>query len=496
MHQHDDPATMLRRARPDTDAEDAPLDLDAVFKAGYRARRRSRALVGGGATAAVAGLAAVLVLSLGGAPAPQEYPAGDGFDFDPATAGYSGPAPDVWDQRQPALDESLRDAFGGLAVDSGFLDEGRLDYDRPSDDEIRAAMDEGAGYYSALSELGYHDLPLQFGPWNDTGNSGQVYLRGLIARDGDEEAEQTSFTVNALAPGGWTAEPGPTGDVAFPQHLISDEASWTGDAPEFTTEELDDGRTLMTADHGCALEAAVVYPNGSALRSSWDLDCEGQGREMAVEDLRDAMLAMPQIEYDTSELVPVDELLDIPAGWPYDEAWPGAARDDMQASMDAIAEVLDAAYPGVELRSADAVQRGIMSGPVRRDYDGTFALPLADDAGYAVTANVVYTLPGGWLPGLPPPTTGSDPYLLSCDDGDDKDDICEETEVDGRTVATRVFDIGDSHSYWVAVFDPDGWAVTFSTNFEGEIDGYGLEDVIELAAALPAPVYDPAEYDR
>ncbi|MEU5871076.1 hypothetical protein AB0A73_05875 [Glycomyces sp. NPDC047369] len=493
MDQHDDTAVLLRQARPDTGAEDAPLDLDAVVRAGYRARRHSRAVLGG-ATAGVAGLAAVLVLSLGGLPGRQEFPAGTPLGFDPATAGYLGPAADTWDRRQPDLDEALRDAFGDLAVDSGFLDEDRLDYDRPSDDEIRGAMDEGTGYYSALGELGYHGLPLQFGPWTDTGNSGQVYLRGLISRDGDEEAERSSFTVNALAPGGWTADPGPTGDVAFPQHLISDEASWTGDAPEFTTEELDDGRTLMVADHGCALEAAVVYPNGSALRSSWDLDCEGQGREMDVEDLKDAMLAMPQIEYDTSELVPVDELLDVPPGWPRDEAWPAGAAGDVQATMDGAADAIGALHPGVHVLDAAAGQRGDVGAPVVRVFDGAFALPLVDAADIPVTANVTYFLPGGWLPGLPPETTSPEPYLLDC--AGDKDDVCEETEVDGRTVATSVFGVYDSHSYEVVVFDPAGWAVSFTTSFEGELDGYGYEDLIALAAALPAPVYDPAEYDR
>ncbi|WP_335987841.1 hypothetical protein [Glycomyces sp. MUSA5-2] len=493
MDQHDDTATLLRRARPDTGAEDAPLDLDAVVKAGYRARRRSRAALGS-ATAAIACLAAVLVFSLGGVPGRQEFPAGAPLGFDPAMAGYLGPAADTWDRRQPELDEALRDAFGDLAVDSGFLDEDQLEYDRPSDDEIRDAMGEGTGYYGALSELGYHDLPLQFGPWTDTGNSGQVYLRGLVSRDGDEEAERSSFTVNALAPGGWTAEPGPTGDVAFPQHLISDEASWTGEAPEFTTEELDDGRTLMVADHGCALEAAVVYPNGSALRSSWDLDCEDQGREMDVEDLKDAMLAMPQIEYDTSELVPVDELLDIPPGWPRDGSWPFEAHDDAKSTMDEVEDKLDALHPGVEQHDAAAGQRGDAEGSVLRVYEGAFTLPIADEADVPVGVDVTYTLPGGWLPGLAPETTGPEPYLLSCEG--DKDDDCEETEVDGRTVATGVFSVGDHHSYEIVAFDPAGWAVTLTTGFQGEIEDLSLEDLVELTAALPAPVYDPAEYER
>lgn len=29
----------------------------------------------------------------------------------------------------------------------------------------------------------------------------------------------------------------------------------------------------------------------------------------------------------------------------------------------------------------------------------------------------------------------------------------------------------------------------------GMVDGYGLEELTALAAALPAPVYDPAEFE-
>ncbi len=184
-------------------------------------------------------------------------------------------------------------------------------------------MDElDLDYTGALAdEFGLHpDTPLLFNARSDTGNGGQVYLKSYAAHEGDEEGDQPGLKLEAMLPGGWTAEPGPTGDVAFPQHLISDQASWTDQAPEFATEDLGDGRTLMTADHGCAYEAAVVYPNGSALRTSWDLDCEGQGREMALGDLRDAMLAMPEIDFDTTGLTPVEDLIEFPDAWVLDES--------------------------------------------------------------------------------------------------------------------------------------------------------------------------------
>jgi hypothetical protein len=46
------------------------------------------------------------------------------------------------------------------------------------------------------------------------------------------------------------------------------------------------------------------------------------------------------------------------------------------------------------------------------------------------------------------------------------------------------------------VYDPAGWAVAFETGFKGTIEGFTFEEIIELAASLPAPVYDPAEYER
>jgi hypothetical protein len=503
MNLRDETGTLFRQARPDTTPKDAALDIDAVMRDGYRARRRGFAVIGGAASAGVAAVAAVLALSLGvtapvGEP-DREIPAAEPFDFDPAHAGYPGPLyQGTLDDPRRELDPAAKAAFGDLAVEGGFLEAGALDYERPSDEAIAAVMEEqDIDYDEALSELHYQDLALQFTPWNSPGNGGQVYLRGYVARDGDEEAERSAFTITAMLPGGWTAEPGPTGDHAFPQHLISDEASWTDGAPQFTEEELDDGRTLFIADHGCALEAAVLYPNGSALRSSWDLDCDGQDRELSVEDLREGMLAMPQVEYDTSELRPIGELLDFPPGWAWDEEWEGAAAADARASFEAAVGVLDAAHPGIGAQSADANQGSFGEQLARRTYAGYYVMPFSDVSGHPVHLSVNYYLPGGWLPGLPPEGSSAELYLLDCGGpGDGKDDVCETTEVDGRTVTTRSFGIGEHQSYWTVVYDPAGWAVEVSTSFEGPIEGYDLDHVVELAASLPAPVYDQAEYER
>lgn len=498
-------ATVFTQARPDEPTPETALDLKRVMREGYRARRRHRAVVGGSAATGVCAVAAVLALSLTGLPepdtdtdtdteVPQQFPAAD-FGFDPALAGY--PA-DTWDWgvAQPELQEAANDVLGTLAIEAGFLDAAALEYDMPSEDEIQAAMAEyGLGYYGAISELGYHDHPLQFSDWNIPGNGGQVQLRGYIARDGDEEADRPSITVTAMQPGGWIAEPGPTADVAFPQHLIGDEASWSEAVPELTTEDLDDGRTLIVADHGCALEALVVYPNGSALKSTWDVDCEGQGRELTVEQLSAAMLAMPQIEYDTSELRPVTELVEVPAPWPWDEEWETEASADAEASFETATAVIDAAFPGTELTSFQPNQHDYNDYAVRV-YTADYSMPFEDDMG-EVHANVLYYLPGGWLPGLPPEGSSDEAYLLDCGGpNDDKPDVCEESEVDGRMVATRTWGLGDNVSTWVAVYDPAGWAVMFETMVVGEIDGYAHEDLVSLAASLPAPVYDPAEYER
>jgi hypothetical protein len=89
-------------------------------------------------------------------------------------------------------------------------------------------------------------------------------------------------------------------------------------------------------------------------------------------------------------------------------------------------------------------------------------------------------------------------YLLDCGGpADVTNDVCEETEVDGRTVATRTSGPGEEAvSTQVVVFDPSGWAVSLGTLAEGDLDGYALDDLVALATSLPAPVYDPAEYER
>lgn len=503
MNPQDDVATVFAEARPDDPPPRTALDVKQLMRAGYRARRRNRTAIAGAAVAGACAVAAVLTLSVTGLPGGtedverQQFSADEEFGFDPAWAGYPGDQTGEWGVAQPELQEAATAVFGDLAVEGGFLDAERLEEEPPSDAEVETLMEEhGLDYFEARSELGFHNLPLQFEPWTSAGNGGQVRLRGYNATDGDEEALRPAFTVTALQPGGWTAEPGPTGDVEFPQHLISDEASWTNDAPEFTTEDLDDGRTLMVADHGCALEAVVVYPNASALKSTWEVNCEGQGRELTVEQLSTAMLAMPQIEYDTSELQPIAGLVDVPPDWPYSEEWETEAAPDAEASIDAATAVLDGAFPGVELTAFQPNQADPgFSG--RRAYAADYRMPFEDASGYPVHAHVRYYLPGGWLPGLPPEGSSPEFYLLDCGGpGDDKDDVCEETEVDGRMVVTRTWGLGDSVSTWVAVYDPAGWAVEFNTSAEGGVDGYAHGDLVALAASLPAPVYDPQEYER
>jgi len=505
MNPQDDPGAVFLKAMPETTPPPAQFDLDKIVRDGYRSRNRHRAVLGGAVTTGVAAVAAVLALSLVGLPADRDdgVQSADEFGFDPAMAGYPGSAGslDKVDVPREALNAAVRDAFGDLAIEAGFLDADALDYELPSAEEVTETMEDlGVDYDEALSELGFHDLPLQFVPWSSPGNDGQVYLRGYTARDGDEEAERSSFTIEALQPGGWTAEPGPIGSQAFPQHLISDQAQYTDTAPEFTQEVLDDGRTLLTADHGCAYTVALVYPNQSALRSSWDLDCEDQGRELSLDELTEAMLAMPEVDYDTSELAPIGDLIDVPAGWVYDEAWEQDAAADSQASLDAASEVIGGAYPGAQLESSGpgqgAYTDGSSTGP--RWYTGSFTMPFDDESGFPVTGSVSYFLPGGWIEGYSVDGQHGEMYLENCSTDDDgKNTDCEQSKVDGRTVVVKTYQIGeDHHSYFVTVFDPAGWAVRYETSSEGVPADYSVEEVVDMVTALPAPVYDAEEYAR
>jgi hypothetical protein len=507
MEHHDHTEQLLLQGRPDDPVPPSGMDIKQVMRRGYRVQARRNAAIGGASAMGIAAIAAVLALSLTGIgdeqtpDAAQTFPAGEGFDFNPATAAYPPDHP-VYDSPDPVgreLNTAAKDAFGDLAVDAGIFDADALDYEFPSDEAALEVMEEqGGDYYAALSELGFNQEQFNFAPRAIDAKSGQASLRAYVALDTNEEAENLAYGIAGFQPGGWTAEPGPTGDVAFPQHLITDEASWTDEAPEFAIETLDDGRILMTADHGCALEAAVVYPNGSALTSWWDLDCEGQGRQMSLQDLAGAMLAMPQIDYDTSELAPV-EFLDMQPAWPVDESWPAAADADAQASLDAAVAVIDGAFGETGRHDGGAVGLSTGTGEVeQRTYTTDVTLPFNDRLDFPISMNVRYFLPGGWLPGLPPEGAGTGPYLVDCGaPGDDKDDVCEETEVDGRTVATRTWCVTDEDCSWfIAAFDESGWAVLIETSVSGgQVDGYGLEELTALAAALPAPAYDPAEYE-
>ncbi|THV28749.1 hypothetical protein [Glycomyces paridis] len=496
MNTHDDPGTLFRQTLTDDEPPPARFDLDRIVRDGYRVRRRQRALLGGAATTGVAAVAAVLALSLAGSPGERRETPAAGFDFHTAMAGYPGPV--EYGERDTAADtltDAAKETLGALAVDGGFLDPEALAYERPTESEIESARDRHVlNYGEALSELGYTGLPLLFEPWSSPGNGGQVYLRGYAAGDGDEEAERSAFTVEALLPGGWTADPGPAGAGVFPQHLVGDEASWGDEAPVFTSDSVNGGRTLVTADHGCAIEAAVVYPNGSALRSAWDLDCEGQGRELSMEDLVSAMLAMPEIDYDTSELAPVGELAEVPDGWIWDQAWEESAAADAQASAEVAMEALADEHPGAQLQHASPMQADTGAGTVIRAYGASGVHGFADDEGYPVTFSLTYYLPGGWSEGCGAGAASPEVYLVDCEENGEKQEDWNESEVDGRLVLTRTLGVGDSHSYFVYVFHPDGWAVEYDTSFAGELDGYSLDEVIAMIASLPAPVYDAEEY--
>ena len=119
------------------------------------------------------------------------------------------------------------------------------------------------------------------------------------------------------AEGGWTAEPGPVTEQLFPQHLISDGPYYTDAAPEFTSTELDDGRTLMVADHGCAYDLAVAYRHFPKLqeraRQAAGTLSGGEQQMLAVAR---ALIGMPRLlilDEPSLGLAPniVDDILDV-----------------------------------------------------------------------------------------------------------------------------------------------------------------------------------------
>jgi hypothetical protein len=143
MEHHDHTEQLLLRGRPDDPTPPSAVDIKQVMRRGYRVQARRNAAIGGASAAGVAAIAAVLALSLTGlgdggrtSDAAQSFPAGEGFDFDPATAAYP-PAHPVYDSPDPVgrdLNTAAKDAFGELAADAGVFGADALDYEFPSDE--------------------------------------------------------------------------------------------------------------------------------------------------------------------------------------------------------------------------------------------------------------------------------------------------------------------------------------------------------------------------
>ncbi|WP_026929435.1 hypothetical protein [Glycomyces tenuis] len=488
MNDHD-PMAIIGRAIPE-DPPPANFDLDRIVSDGYRARRRHRAVLGGAATAGVAALAGALALAVGLNPgADGGVEAAEQFDFDPATAAY--PYDEHWGAVQDPEDGSWAYETGGEADEVAeaattafgpLLDEAGL-----WDDALNTSEAEDCEMFEESATEVYNEcLDQPFGlPYqrNQTpAADGQGYLRSYWLYAGDEEADAPAFTAEAMLPGGWTAEPGPVGANEFPQHLVDDEGA------EFTTEEFEDGRTLMVADRGCVYDLAVVYPNESALRVSWDTGCEGEQYPVDLGELTDAALSMPEFAFDTGGLAPVDELPEPPDGWPADDGWAEGAQADAVATGEAVEEALTGLYPGADVidESVGASAPEEADSTVLHQYSMTATLPFEAFAGEGdAHVNVTYTLPGGWTPWTPDLAEGEGGHLPDCDGKLGID--CAQVDVDGRTAVVEVDP--ESGVYEVTVFDEDGWAVNLFMTFEGEFD-LTVEEFTELAAAMPAPVHD------
>jgi hypothetical protein len=464
MHPHDAP-DLLRRARPDTPPDRAALDLDRIVRDGYRARRRSLAVLGAATSAGVASVAAVLALAVSGPPPADADPMRDGAVAggagDSAMSGYPFEPDEEFGTaaERSRIGEAAAAAFGDLIAESGLL--------------------------------GGSEPELDFGAVQTPGNYGQTWLRSfavqLQSEGGDEEVV---LRIESLLPGGWTPEPGPATDQVFPQHLISaagapwyEDADWTD---ELTTTELDDGRVMHVVDHECAFEAAVAYPNGTGLRASWDMGCGRPAPEhpVALEDFTAAVEAMPEFDFDTTGLAPVGDLVDVPVGWTYDPDWDAGAQAGVDATADAARAALEAARPGAYLGEGVPVQIGdsIYGAAVTRTYVASGEYPAEHgDVGF----DLRYLLPGGWLPGIADPP-GSGPYPVACQNGF----TCTQTTDDDGTTWAVAESEEDPGEMEVVRFDPDGWAVGLRAASEIALDAGALADLLR---AMPAPVYDTGE---
>lgn len=494
----EDPGNVIGKAMPDTPPP-ARFDLDRIVSDGYRARRRHRVALGGAVTASVmavtAAIAMVVALSPGGASGGLDAAESEPVDpeptetvvDDPAAAGY--PFSDAWWSLEPTaesreVEEALTEVFAPILTDAGLW--------------------------------GGEEYPEALGVYADQapGNYGQTWLRSYRAERSEEVGGPLGhlrqvFGVEVLAPGGWTAEPGPVTEQLFPQHLIGDVPYYTDAAPEFTATELDDGRTLMVADHGCAYDLAVAYPNGTGLRVGWDADCEGTPHPVSLEALTDAVLSAPEFDLDTTGLAPVGELLDVPAGWVHDpqRTWEHSeeavalAEQTYAGAFEAIREL----HPGATLDLGIPVMLGSGErGTVKqRSYRSTGTLPFQyEDRVDGVTQDLYfelrYYLPGGWIPGC---SEAGDrgPYLTHCRDGAECSMWGDD---DGSTwVFKELTESGEAfsesgqnepyteHELEGVYFSPDGWAVGIWTGWHGDlpVDADLLADILR---AVPAPDYD------
>jgi hypothetical protein len=402
-----------------------------------------------------------------------------------------------------AIGADATEAFGQLLADAGIwedpvntFDSGECEYYEEIGQSVEDCDDVETG--------------LRVSPLQRPGNYGQTYLRSYTGSSAEEMGNElrTTFELEVLWPGGWTAEPGPVTDQLFPQHLISDGAYYTDEAPVFETLTLGDGRTLMYADHGCAYDVAVVYPNRTGLRVMWDVDCDGgEAHPVGLTELTDAALAMPEYEFDTSTLEAVDELVDVPTGWVDDGAWEYTERalDDAAASIDGANAALQQLYPGATLDSPSArtlgiTGRGLVS---TRSYHGNGTLPFettVDETTGPVSFELRYYLPGGWLPGINQ-FLDRGPYLAGCTESA----TCESwEEPDGTTWASE----GESEAYeprggetWepytdntleLTMFHPDGWAASIYVSWTGDTP-IDADMIGQILVAMPAPVYDEDE---
>jgi hypothetical protein len=530
MNLQDDPGAVFRVAMPEKEPP-ARFDLDRIVSDGYRSRRRHRAVLGGAATSGVAAVAAVLALSVTGIPGttdPTEDPtdaAGSQSEEeqrtidDPAMAGYPYAEYDEWGSEAEAdqVTAAAQAVFKDLTIAAGMFAESDFQPpEPPTPEEVQSYAEEmGVTEEEAEYMLGSGDdeLALSFGPNQFAGNEGQVFLRAYMTGFSVERQHdmRSVLSLQAWLPGGWTTEPGTPSNQVFPLHIVSDLDTDGDGAPQISSETLDDGRELIVADNGCSYEVVVVYPNGAAFDAEWDVDCGGEpAYPVDLEALKAAVLAMPELEFDTSGLEPIDELLEVPTGWLPDPNWPAEAALDAEATANDVVPVVQDAYPGSTIDSWVAIETGMFGryDAGERTYSIRGTLPFettVDTTTMDVSLGIRYYLPGGWIPGYGESTYPGAPYVIVCRGWDEYEDVCSETEVDGLPVATSEWvteyepaegepaDWGYTETEWqVAVFHPDGWAVTVNVSFQDEVE-LTLEDLTALAVSLPAPVYDPNE---